>query len=58
MSSVEADHVSETSWSPALAVRFDGADGDPKFAYEKRNGFTIAWTAKGEIKPAAARGSM
>ena len=38
--------------------RFDGADGDPRFAYEKRNGFTIAWTAKGEIKPAAARGSM
>ncbi len=31
---------------------FNGADGDPKYSYEKRNGFTIAWTAKGEIKPA------
>jgi hypothetical protein len=31
---------------------FNGADGDPKFSYEKRNGFTIAWKAKGEIKPA------
>jgi hypothetical protein len=31
---------------------FNGADGDPKFSYEKRNGFTIAWTAKGEIKAA------
>jgi hypothetical protein len=30
---------------------FNGADGDPKFSYEKRNGFTIAWKAKGEIKP-------
>ena len=26
-------------------------NGDKKFSYEKRNGFTIAWTAKGEIKP-------
>jgi len=31
---------------------FNGADGDPKFSYEKRNGFTIAWKAKGEIPPA------
>ena len=31
---------------------FNGADGDPKYSYEKRNGFTIAWTAKGEIPPA------
>jgi len=31
---------------------FNGADGDPKYSYEKRNGFTIAWTAKGDIKPA------
>jgi hypothetical protein len=30
---------------------FNGADGDPKYSYEKRNGFTITWTAKGEIKP-------
>ncbi len=29
--------------------RFNGADGDPKYSYEKRNGFTIAWTAKGDI---------
>jgi len=27
-------------------------DGDHKFSYEKRNGFTIAWTAKGEVKDA------
>jgi hypothetical protein len=31
--------------------RFEGANGAPKFAYDKRNGFTIAWTAKGEIPP-------
>jgi hypothetical protein len=31
--------------------RFNGADGNPKYSYEKRNGFTIAWTAKGEIPP-------
>jgi hypothetical protein len=31
---------------------FNGADGDPKYSYEKRNGFTIAWKAKGEIPPA------
>jgi len=29
--------------------KFDGADGNPKWSYEKRNGFTIAWTAKGDI---------
>jgi hypothetical protein len=28
-------------------------DGDHKFSYEKRNGFTIAWKASGEIKPDA-----
>jgi len=33
--------------------KFDGADGNPKWSYEKRNGFTIAWTAKGDIKPEA-----
>ena len=31
---------------------FNGADGDPKYSYEKRNGFTIAWKAKGDIPPA------
>jgi hypothetical protein len=30
---------------------FNGADGNPKYSYENRNGFTITWTAKGEIKP-------
>ena len=34
---------------------FNGADGNPKFSYEKRNGFTIAWTAKGDIAPAAPK---
>ena len=33
--------------------KFEGADGNPKWSYEKRNGFTIAWTAKGDIKPEA-----
>lgn len=37
---------------------FNGADGDPKYSYEKRNGFTIAWTAKGDIKPEPAKASM
>jgi hypothetical protein len=27
-------------------------DGENKFKQEKRNGFTIAWTAKGDIQPA------
>ena len=30
---------------------FDGADGNPKYSWTKRNGFTIAWTAKGDITP-------
>jgi len=33
-------------------------DGDNKFKMEHRNGFTIAWTAKGEIKPAASKVAM
>jgi hypothetical protein len=37
---------------------FNGADGDPKYSYENRNGFTIAWTAKGDIKPAPAKASL
>ncbi len=37
--------------------RFDGADGDPKYSYKNRNGFTIAWTAKGEIKPETTKGT-
>lgn len=31
--------------------RFGGYEGTPKFSWEKRNGFTIVWTAKGDIKP-------
>lgn len=30
-------------------------DGDKKFSYEKRNGFTIAWKSSGEIKPDAPK---
>jgi len=30
-------------------------DGNHKFSYEKRNGFTIAWKADGDVKPAAAK---
>ncbi len=29
----------------------DTATSSPKFSYEKRNGFTIAWTAKGNVEP-------
>ena len=34
-----------------LAYSTHHFDGDHKFSYQKRNGFTITWTAKGEIKP-------
>ena len=34
--------------------RFEGADGNPKYSYDKRNGFTIAWTAKGDVAPQKA----
>jgi hypothetical protein len=37
---------------------FNGADGNPKYSYEKRNGFTIAWTAKGDIKPEPQKSAM
>ena len=30
-------------------------DGENKFSYEKRNGFTIAWKAAGDVKPEAAK---
>lgn len=30
-------------------------DGEKKFSYEKRNGFTIAWKAAGDVKPEAAK---
>jgi hypothetical protein len=33
-------------------------DGENKFRMEHRNGFTIAWTAKGEIKSEAAKVAM
>jgi hypothetical protein len=31
--------------------RFGGYEGTPKFSWEKRNGFMIAWNARGVIKP-------
>jgi hypothetical protein len=37
---------------------FNGADGNPKYSYDKRNGFTIAWTAKGEIPPEPQKAAM
>lgn len=37
----------------ALAYSTHHFDGENKFKHEHKNGFTIAWTAKGEIKPAA-----
>jgi hypothetical protein len=36
---------------------FNGADGNPKYSYENRNGFTIVWTAKGDIAPEAGKKS-
>jgi Protein of unknown function (DUF1326) len=33
-------------------------DGENSFKQEHKNGFTIAWTAKGEIKPEAAKVAM
>jgi Protein of unknown function (DUF1326) len=37
---------------------FNGTEGFPKYSWEKRNGFTIAWTAKGDIKPEAPKAAM
>ena len=37
---------------------FNGTEGFPKYSWEKRNGFTIAWTAKGEIKPEPQKAAM
>ena len=34
--------------------RFEGTDGNPRYSYDKRNGFTIAWTAKGDVAPQKA----
>ena len=34
----------------ALAYSTHHFDGEHKFSHKKRNGFTIAWTAKGDIK--------
>jgi hypothetical protein len=39
----------------ALAYSTHNFNGDPKFSHEKRNGFNIVWTAKGEIKPEAVK---
>jgi hypothetical protein len=37
-----------------LAYSTHNFNGEPKFALEKRNGFNITWTAKGDIKPKEA----
>ena len=37
-----------------LAYSTHNFNGEPKFAHEKKNGFTIAWKAEGEIKPKEA----
>ncbi len=41
-----------------LAYSTHHFNGDPKFSHEKKNGFNIAWTAKGDIKPEAAKAAM
>lgn len=38
-----------------LAYSTHNFNGEPKFSHTKRNGFTIAWTAKGDIKAEAAK---
>ena len=35
---------------------FGGYEGTPKFSQQKKNGFTIAWTAKGDIQPMKTAG--
>ena len=30
-------------------------DGDTKFSYKDRNGFTVRWTAEGSVEPAPAK---
>lgn len=41
-----------------LAHSTHSFNGDTKFSHEKKNGFNIAWTAKGDIKPEAAKAAM
>jgi len=41
-----------------LAYSTHSFNGDTKFSHEKKNGFNITWTAKGEVKPAAAKAAM
>lgn len=41
-----------------LAYSTHNFNGDNKFSHEKKNGFNIAWTAKGDIKPEAAKAAM
>ncbi len=38
-----------------LAYSTHNFSGDTKFSHEKRNGFNITWTAKGDVKPATAK---
>ena len=41
-----------------LAYSTHSFNGETKFSHEKKNGFNITWTAKGEVKPAAAKAAM
>jgi hypothetical protein len=41
-----------------LAYSTHHFDGDTKFSQEHKNGFTIAWTVKGDIQPEAAKTAM
>ncbi len=38
--------------------RFGGYEGTPSFSWQKRNGFNITWTARGDIKPEAQKAAM
>jgi hypothetical protein len=38
--------------------RFGGYEGTPSFSWQKRNGFTIAWTAKGDIPQEPSKAAM
>jgi len=41
-----------------LAYSTHNFNGDTKFSHERRNGFNITWTAKGDIKPEPAKAAM
>jgi len=41
-----------------LAYSTHNFNGDTKFSHQKKNGFTIAWTAKGDVAPQSSKPGM